>query len=125
MCEGASPFEYLPLATVCPCMSSVDSHATTLFCVFVIHTYHIHVIVRTEKGYPLRIEASAVVVEESPVNRDMLIRTIAKLDYPALFQARSDLASASCCQDNETIAESLAEFESGFGCYHQHDNEYY
>jgi multifunctional methyltransferase subunit TRM112 len=42
---------------------------------------------RTEKGYPLRIEATEVVFEESQVNREMVRSLLPKLDYDALVQA--------------------------------------
>jgi multifunctional methyltransferase subunit TRM112 len=42
----------------------------------------------------LNIEASQVTIEESPVDREMLQRTLFKLDYSALRQAASQLSSS-------------------------------
>ncbi|GKY96395.1 hypothetical protein MPSEU_000599100 [Mayamaea pseudoterrestris] len=47
----------------------------------------------TTKGYPLGIEATEVTIEESPVDREMLRRTLPKLDYPTLRQASIQLAN--------------------------------
>jgi multifunctional methyltransferase subunit TRM112 len=51
------------------------------------------ILIRTAKGYPLIIEASQVVVEESPVDHDMIKRTLPKLDYAALVQAALQLST--------------------------------
>jgi multifunctional methyltransferase subunit TRM112 len=58
----------------------------------------------TTKGYPLIIDATAVVIEESPVDRDLILATMPKLDYSALLKARSDLADADCCKDESIPA---------------------
>ena len=47
---------------------------------------------RTTKGYPLDIEATEVVLEESPVNADLVKALFPKLDYTALLQASRQLA---------------------------------
>ena len=60
---------------------------------FAISLIFICFLFRTTKGYPLDIEASQVTVEESPVDREMLQRTLPKLDYAALRQAATQLAS--------------------------------
>ena len=42
-------------------------------------------LIRTEKGYPLRIDHGAeLLVEESPVDRNLVIKMLPKLDYDAL-----------------------------------------
>jgi multifunctional methyltransferase subunit TRM112 len=46
----------------------------------------------TEKGYPLIVEATTVVVEESPVNAELLQKLLPKLDYAAVVQAAKQLS---------------------------------
>jgi multifunctional methyltransferase subunit TRM112 len=48
---------------------------------------------RTERGYPLIIEATKVVMEESPVNREMIEAILPKLDYSALVGACQQLTN--------------------------------
>mmetsp|Transcript_29263 Transcript_29263/g.48359 ORF Transcript_29263/g.48359 Transcript_29263/m.48359 type:complete len:137 (-) Transcript_29263:15-425(-) len=47
----------------------------------------------TEKGYPLIIEADEVIIEESPVDRELLTKLIPKLDYAVLRGAVQQLSS--------------------------------
>jgi multifunctional methyltransferase subunit TRM112 len=47
----------------------------------------------TTKGYPLIIEADEVVVEESPVDKELLVKMLPKLDYPAFLGAAQQLSS--------------------------------
>lgn len=66
----------------------------------------------------MTIEATEVTVEKSPIDREMLKRTLPKLDYEALRQACHQLASnvpdmpdlpLECPEqlDDETLAENL------------------
>lgn len=49
---------------------------------------------RTEKGYPLVIEADSILVEKpSTVDTEMLIRLLPKLEYSAVLQAVSQVSS--------------------------------
>uniref|UniRef100_A0A7R9WN83 Multifunctional methyltransferase subunit TRM112-like protein n=1 Tax=Craspedostauros australis TaxID=1486917 RepID=A0A7R9WN83_9STRA len=41
----------------------------------------------TTKGYPLRIEAKEVVIEDSPVDAELLVKMISRMKYDALVQA--------------------------------------
>lgn len=50
---------------------------------------------RTTRGYPLLIEATNVVMEESPVNREMIEAILPKLDYSALVGACQQLANGA------------------------------
>ena len=45
----------------------------------------------TDKGYPLLIEGEVVVVEESPMDKDLLLKLIPKLDYAVLRGAVDQL----------------------------------
>jgi len=47
---------------------------------------------RTEKGYPLDIEATNVIEEESPIDVSLLKKLVPKLEYSALRQACQQLA---------------------------------
>ena len=47
----------------------------------------------TEKGYPLLIEGTVVVVEESPMDKELLLKLIPKLDYAVLRGAVDQLIS--------------------------------
>jgi multifunctional methyltransferase subunit TRM112 len=47
---------------------------------------------RTKDGYPLIIEATTVVMEESPVDRELVTNMVNKIEYPALLQACQQLA---------------------------------
>jgi multifunctional methyltransferase subunit TRM112 len=46
---------------------------------------------RTTKGYPLKIEATSVNIEESPMDVGLVSRMISKVDYGALLGAVSDI----------------------------------
>jgi multifunctional methyltransferase subunit TRM112 len=45
----------------------------------------------TDKGYPLIIEADEVLIEESPVDQELLAKLIPKLDYTVLRSAVEQL----------------------------------
>lgn len=45
----------------------------------------------TEKGYPLTIEADEVLIEESPMDEELLTKLIPKLDYAVLRAATEQL----------------------------------
>lgn len=47
----------------------------------------------TEKGYPLLIEPDEVVIEESPVDRELLTKLLPKLDYVVLRAAAEQISS--------------------------------
>jgi multifunctional methyltransferase subunit TRM112 len=49
----------------------------------------------TTKGYPLKIEATQVVVEESPMDSDLVKKTLAKLEYSAVVTALQEIADAT------------------------------
>ncbi|KAL7573795.1 hypothetical protein ACA910_007824 [Epithemia clementina (nom. ined.)] len=48
----------------------------------------------TENGYPLQIEVERVELEDPPseINRDLLLRLLPKLNYPALLQGAEQIA---------------------------------
>ena len=46
----------------------------------------------TTEGYPLIIEADEVVVEESPVDKELLVKMLPKLDYPVFLGAAQQLS---------------------------------
>lgn len=64
---------------------------------------------RTTKGYPLTIDATEVILEESPVNTELLLKLLPKLEYSAIRQACQQLAPT--CQaagiDLPTLPETL------------------
>jgi multifunctional methyltransferase subunit TRM112 len=41
----------------------------------------------TKDGYPLRIEPSQVIIEDSPFDQDLVTGILPKLDYPAVVAA--------------------------------------
>jgi multifunctional methyltransferase subunit TRM112 len=47
----------------------------------------------TTKGYPLIIEPEEVVIEESPVDKELLVKMLPKLDYPSLLGAAQQLST--------------------------------
>ena len=47
---------------------------------------------RTTDGFPLIIEPESILVEESPVDAEMLLRILPKLQYSAIWQAVQQLA---------------------------------
>lgn len=49
---------------------------------------------QTPNGYPLRIEATEVIYEESPVDRQMVQKMCTKIDYSALQAAFCDIKNA-------------------------------
>ena len=51
----------------------------------------------TEKGYPLIIEAEEVTLEVSPLDADLLVKLIPKLDYSVVLGAVRQLSECSCC----------------------------
>jgi multifunctional methyltransferase subunit TRM112 len=48
---------------------------------------------RTTTGYPLKIEASNVLVETSPFNKDFVLKMLPKINYEVVVQASRQLAS--------------------------------
>jgi multifunctional methyltransferase subunit TRM112 len=60
---------------------------------------------RTQNGYPLKIEATQIVIEESPIDRDLVVRLRPKLEYLTLLDAARQL-SGSC---DEPLLELPAE----------------
>lgn len=53
-------------------------------------------LIRTEKGYPLIIENGAeLIVEESPVDNELVLKLLPKLDYSALLGAINNLREQS------------------------------
>ena len=51
----------------------------------------LHLILRTENGYPLNIEVSSLKYEESPVNKDFLLKLLPKVNYIAFHAAVQQL----------------------------------
>ena len=49
----------------------------------------------TDKGYPLIIEADEVVLEESPMDTDLLLKLIPKLDYAVILGAVRQLSEST------------------------------
>jgi multifunctional methyltransferase subunit TRM112 len=47
---------------------------------------------RTQTGYPLKIEADYVTVEESPFNPEMIRKMLPRLNYAAIVQANRELS---------------------------------
>ena len=47
---------------------------------------------RTTQGYPLRIAATEVVVEESPMDTELVTKLLPKLNYPAVVAALKEIA---------------------------------
>jgi multifunctional methyltransferase subunit TRM112 len=62
----------------------------------------------TEKGYPLQIRPTRIVLEEAPLDRELLVRILSKIDYGALCQARLQLlehcATIGTAQNNDDLA---------------------
>ena len=65
----------------------------------VMHTF------RTKKGYPLKIEVTEVVIEESPVDRELVTRLLPKLKYDTLLGALREVST----QCDEQLPELPAE----------------
>ena len=51
----------------------------------------------TDKGYPLIIEAEVVVFEESPLDADLLLKLLPKLDYSVVLGAVAQLSASTTC----------------------------
>ena len=47
---------------------------------------------RTTEGYPLKISAQEVVVEDSPVDTELVTKLLPKLNYPAVLTAVKDVS---------------------------------
>ena len=63
---------------------------------------------RTQNGYPLKIEAAKIVIEESPVDRDLIVRLLPKLEYSILWTAARQL-SAFCDEPLPELPVELPE----------------
>eukprot|EP00541_Cyclophora_tenuis_P018341 CAMPEP_0116576088 /NCGR_PEP_ID=MMETSP0397-20121206/20319_1 /TAXON_ID=216820 /ORGANISM="Cyclophora tenuis, Strain ECT3854" /LENGTH=133 /DNA_ID=CAMNT_0004105053 /DNA_START=299 /DNA_END=700 /DNA_ORIENTATION=- len=59
----------------------------------------------TDKGYPLLIEPEEVVVEESPLDKELLTNLLPKLNYNVLLAALQQLRSH--CQDIPDLPAEL------------------
>jgi multifunctional methyltransferase subunit TRM112 len=46
----------------------------------------------TTKGYPLRIAATKIVVEDSPLDFELVTKLLPKLNYPAIVAAVQEIA---------------------------------
>jgi multifunctional methyltransferase subunit TRM112 len=78
--------------------------------------YSISVSFSTTKGYPLKIEASNVIVVDSPVDSDLLVRLLPKLNYPALVGALQEIKGAELNVQNLELPEIPPELpENGTG----------
>mmetsp|Transcript_734 Transcript_734/g.863 ORF Transcript_734/g.863 Transcript_734/m.863 type:complete len:133 (+) Transcript_734:118-516(+) len=55
----------------------------------------------TEKGYPLIIEPSEVLLEESPIDKELLTKMLTKIDYSAIVSAIRQLAPL--CSTKEIV----------------------
>lgn len=64
----------------------------------------------TTKGYPLLIDAQEVVVEESPVDQELLLKLLPKLDYNVLRGAVQQLSSK--VDDVTELPETIGELEN-------------
>ena len=51
----------------------------------------------TENGYPLIIEAEVVVMEESPLDTDLLLKLLPTLDYSVILGAVAQLSASTTC----------------------------
>ena len=56
------------------------------------HNYLTSNVKGTTKGYPLIIEADKIECEESPVDREMIIKLLPKIEYGALVGAAKQVA---------------------------------
>ena len=61
----------------------------------------------TENGFPLRIEAQEVVVEESPMDAELLTNLLPKLEYSAIVSAVDQVSDK--LETKPQIPESLPE----------------
>jgi multifunctional methyltransferase subunit TRM112 len=58
----------------------------------------------TEKGYPLLIRPTRIVLEEAPLDRELLVRILGKIDYGALYQAQLQLLEHCATAQNDDLA---------------------
>ena len=56
------------------------------------HNYLTSNVKGTTKGYPLIIEAEKIECEESPIDREMIIKLLPKIEYGALVGAAKQVA---------------------------------
>jgi multifunctional methyltransferase subunit TRM112 len=78
----------------------------------------------TEKGYPLLIEGQVVVVDESPMDKDLLLKLIPKLDYAVLRGAIEQVASSAGHQGGVELPQlptALPERSEQDGDWHDDD----
>mmetsp|Transcript_21763 Transcript_21763/g.61939 ORF Transcript_21763/g.61939 Transcript_21763/m.61939 type:complete len:132 (+) Transcript_21763:119-514(+) len=62
----------------------------------------------TTKGYPLTIEPREVVVEDSPVDKDLVMKMLSKIEYAALRKALAEVADAADPKPAELPEEAPA-----------------
>ena len=62
---------------------------------------------RTQKGYPLLIQATKVEYIATPVNYEFIQKILPKLDYPVFYQAAQQMAAALCQPPLPTLPTSL------------------
>ena len=62
--------------------------------------------ISTTEGFPLIIEAEVIEVEESPVDAQMLLRLLPKLDYSAVLRAVKQLAP-KCEEQQISLPDDL------------------
>jgi multifunctional methyltransferase subunit TRM112 len=62
---------------------------------------------RTTKGYPLRIEATEVVIEDSPADAELVTKLLPKLQYSAIVAAVKELGDKA--KDVPEIPNELPE----------------
>jgi multifunctional methyltransferase subunit TRM112 len=62
----------------------------------------------TTEGYPLKINATNVIVEESTMDNVLIRKTLNKLNYPALVAAVSDIKRTASIQSNSSSIFSEA-----------------
>eukprot|EP00978_Attheya_sp_CCMP212_P029092 scaffold102214_cov38-Attheya_sp.AAC.1 len=73
---------------------------------------------RTEKGYPLKIEATEIVTEETPVDATFCVKMLSKLNYDALLGAVRELKEGGAdlpdlpleASDIKEETETMAQF---------------
>lgn len=59
---------------------------------------------RTTKGYPLKIQATKIVVEPSSMDVDLVTRMLSKVNYPAVLGAIEDLRVAAAAVTTTTTS---------------------
>jgi multifunctional methyltransferase subunit TRM112 len=92
---------YVHTQVLFPLRNFGDAAAARFACAFILERFAVFLssvsrfahspTSRTEKGYPLLIRPVTVVVEEAPLDRELLRRILGKVDYGALQQARGEL----------------------------------